>query len=165
MEQQEKKYLVNSFTDIERKLQDVDAQIIKQVVSTHYYGQHEGNDVEKFVEYADRVEIHTLKESNGQFTMTGHRPISDKLAGFAWLKNRGYKTANIVKMDYTEYTYKNGTVGLYTIDDALKSVILYYPPNEHAPIENEFGLGTAEVIAVPYNKYLDRLGKLRSITI
>lgn len=165
MEHQEKKYLVDSFADIEKILKHVGAKKGKEVVAIHYYGQHKGNDVEKFVEYEDRCEIHILKESNGRFTLTEHSPIPDKEAGIAWLKSRGYTTANIVKMAYTEYEYKNGTVGLYIIDDFLHSVILYYPPGAHEAIEKEFGLQTAKVISVPYNKLLEQLGRLRSIQL
>lgn len=165
MKPQEKKYLVDSFADIQKILKRVGAKKGKEVVAIHYYGQHKGNDVEKFVEYTDRYEIHVLKEQNGRFTLTEHSPIPDKEAGMAWLKSRGYTMANIVKMAYTEYGYKDGTVGLYTIDDFLKSVILYYPPGQHETIEKEFGLQTAEVIRVPYNKLLEQMSRLRSMQL
>ncbi|HKZ35546.1 MAG TPA: hypothetical protein VJ242_02415 [Patescibacteria group bacterium] len=165
MKPQEKKYLVSSFTKIENKLARIGAKKVKEVISVHYYGQHSGNDVEKFVEYADRVEAHVLKESGGQFTMIKHEEIPDKNSGLGWLRNQGYKTMNIVKMAYREYSYKNGTVGLYTIDDFLLSVILYYPSGQHEAIEKEFGLERAEVISVPYNKFLDQLGRLRSTNL
>ena len=162
MKHQEKKYRVDSFTEILKLLNEKGAKKEKEIISTHYYGQHRSNDVEKFVEYSDRFEIHILKETDGRFTMTEHRPIPDKNAGLDWLKNRGFTTVNIVKMAYAEYTYKNGTVGLYTIDDFLYSVILYYPSNQHKVVEKEFDLSTAEVITFPYNKYLAKIGRLRS---
>ncbi len=165
MEPQEKKYRVESFAGIQNKLSEASAKKGREIVSTHYYGEHESNDVEKFVEYVDRYEVHALKESGGRFTMTEHKPIADKAAGIAWLKGKGYTTANIVKMAYTEYEYKNGTVGLYTINDFLKSVILYYPPPQHEAIEKEFGLQNAEVIAVPYNKYIEQMGRSQSMHI
>lgn len=165
MKPQEKKYLVDSFTAIQKILNEKGAKKEKEIVSTHYYGQHIGNDVEKFVEYVDRFEVHVLKENDGRFTMTEHRSIADKDEGITWLKGKGYETANIVKMAYVEYVYKNGTVGLYTIDDFLHSVILYYPPEEHESIEKKFGLENAEVITVPYNKYLEQLGRLRSMKL
>lgn len=165
MELQEKKYLVDSFENIQRFLDEKSAVKGKEITATHYYGEYAGNDVEKFVEYADRYETHVLKEQNGRFTMTEHAPITDKDAGMAWLKKKGYTTANLVKMVYTEFTYKNGTIGLYVIDDFLHSVILYYPPGEHETIEKEFGLENAEVITIPYNKYLNQLGRLRSINL
>ena len=161
MKSQEKKYLVDSFTAIEKLLKEKGANIKQEIVSTHYYGQHTGNDVEKFVEYVDRYEVHALKEEDGKFTMTEHKQIADKNTGIAWLKGKGYTNANIVKMVYTEYEYKDGTVGLYTINDFLKSVILYYPPDQHAVMEKEFGLQNAEVITIPYNKYLEHLGRSR----
>ena len=165
MQPQEKKYLVDSFTGVEKKLEEVGAKKGKEVVAVHYYGQHESNDVEKFVECADRVEIHFLKETNGKFTLTEHSPIVDKEMGMVWLKRRGYTTANIVKMVYTEYAYKGGMVGLYIIDDFLHSVILYFPPDQHKEMEKKFGLGRAEQITVPYNKYLEKFGKLRSMPL
>lgn len=165
MERQEKKYLVDSFSNIQKTLDRAEAKKGQEIVAIHYYGQHKGNDVEKFVEYTDRYEIHILKESDGRFTLTEHSPIPDKEAGIAWLKGRKYTTANIVKMAYTEYEHKNGTIGLYIIDDFLHSVILYYPPGAHEAIEKEFGLQTAKVITVPYNKLLEQLGRLRSMQL
>lgn len=165
MERQEKKYRVESFAPTQQHLTEKGAEAGPAIVATHYYGVHEGNDVEKFVEYADRCEIHVLKEQDGKFTMTEDRKIANKDEGIAWLKSRGYTTANIVKMDYMEYSYNDGTVGLYTIDDFLRSVILYYPSNQHDALEKEFGLQSAEVIRVPYNKYLEQLGRLRSLKL
>ena len=138
---------------------------MKEIVSTHYYGEHKGNDVEKFVEYADRCEIHILQEQDGKFTMTEHRSITNKDEGFSWLKSRGFTTANIVTMAYTEYEYKEGTVGLYVIDDFLSSVILYYSPEKLEAMEKEFELEHAEVISLPYNKYMNTLGKLRTMKL
>ncbi len=162
---QEKKYFVKSFDTIRNKLIQVGAKKIREVTSVHYYGVHEGNDVEKFVVYPDRCEIHKLLESHGKFTMKEHAVIVNKNAGIAWLKNRGYKIANIVRMDYTEYAYSDGTIGLYILDDDLYSVILYFSSDHHEKIEKEFGLQKAEVITLPYNKYLGMLGKLHSMEL
>jgi hypothetical protein len=156
---------VESFANIESMLNEKGATKGKEVVTMHYYGQHEGNDVTKLVEYADRFEIHQLKETNGQFTFLPHIPVASKDAGLQWLKDKGYTTVNIVKMANTDYPYKNGTIGLYVIDDFLHSVILYYPPEDHEAVEQEFGLENAEVIILPYNKYLDKLGRLRSMKL
>lgn len=161
----EKKFRIESFERIKEFLKNAGAKEVKRVTSTHYYGEHEGNDVEKFVVYPDRTEIHVLKESDGKFALTESKPIAGKEEGFAWLKSRGYTKANIVDMNYTEYAYKNGTVGLYVIDNVLRSVILYYPKEKHEAMEKEFGLETAEVIAVPYNKYLASLSRLRTIVL
>lgn len=165
MKHQEKKYLADSFTTIQKILKKKGAKMKQEIVSTHYYGQHEGNDVEKFVEYEDKYEVHALKEEGGRFTMTEHKLITDKEAGKAWLKGKGYTKASIVKMAYTECEYKNGTVGLYTINDFLRSVILYYPPDQHEEMEKEFGLDNAEVITVPYNKYMEQMGRSRSMKL
>lgn len=157
MKPQEKKYRVSSFDPIRGLLHHKHAPIIKTVDSTHYYGEHSGNDVEKFVEYPDRYEIHILKEHNGMFTLTEHARIPDKHAGFSWLKKKGYSKANIVSMHYTEYSYKNGTIGLYTINKILLSVILYYLQTDIDIIEHELGLQNCEIISVPYNIYVKRL--------
>lgn len=165
MEHQENKYLVRSFDETLRILQEKGARQINHIISVHYYGKHKGNDVEKFVEYPDRYEIHVLKEENGRFTLTEHSQIADKHAGIAWLKSKKYRSADIVKMDYTEYAYNDGTVGLYMIDDFLRSVILYYPSDQFENVEKELNLQHAEPITVPYNKYLEQLGRLRSIQL
>jgi len=165
MKPQEKKYRVDSFTNILKLLQEKGAKKGKEAITTHYYGEHKSNDVEKFVEYTDRYEVHILKESNGKFTTIEHSRIADKDTGITWLKKRGFNTANIVKMVYTEYSYKKGTIGLYTINDFLHSVILYYPSDQHKAMEKEFGLNSAEVISIPYNKYLERMGRLQSINL
>lgn len=165
MEHQEKKYRVDTFDSVKKKLKQVNTSNIREVISTHYYGEHKGNNVEKFVEYPNRVEIHILKESDGKFTLIKRREIKDKNIGFTWFKARGYKTINIVKIVSTIYKYKDGTVGLYIIDDFLHSVILYYPPDQHAIVEKEFGLDKTEVISVPYNKFLYRIGRLRSMRL
>lgn len=137
MTPQEKKYRVDTFDRIHKKLDEVGAKKIREIISVHYYGVHKGNDVEKFVVYPDRCEIHTLKESDGKFTMTEHSLILDKDAGFAWLRGRGYTSANIVDMNYTEYAYRDGTIGLYVIDGFLYSIILYYSGDLLDAIEKE----------------------------
>lgn len=162
MASQEKKYVVGSLGHIRTKLLAFGATRNRVVTSVHYYGVHEGNDVEKFVVYPDRSEIHILKESNGTYTLTDHRTISDKAEGLRWLKNRGYTMVNIVSMEYEEYAYRGGIVGLYMIDEFLPSVILDFPPDQHGAIEKEFGLDKQEVISVPYNTYLGVLGRLRT---
>lgn len=162
---QEKKYRVSSFAPVYAFLLAQQSQKIKTVDSTHYYGDHEGNDVEKCVEYPDRCEIHILKEEGGTFTLTEHRQITSKQEGFAWLRERGYTTASIVHMQYEEYAYKGGTVGLYTINNSLLSVILYYLPGELDAIEKDLNLQDAEVIRVPYNIYLKTMGMGTSIQL
>jgi hypothetical protein len=161
----EKKYQLDSFTPILKIIKEKKLIKLKEVASVHYYAKHEGNDIEKFVEYPDRVEVHVWKEVNGEFTPTENFLIKDKSEGLAWLKRRGNKIANIVKMDYTEYEYKNGTVGLYTIDDFHHSIILNFSEGEHENVEKDFGLQKAETITVPYNKMLEKMGKLRSINL
>jgi hypothetical protein len=165
MTMQEKKYRVDSFDGTIRLISDNKAAFVKHVVSTHYYGDRVGNDVEKFVTYPDRTEIHILKEHDGTFELTHHEQIEGKAAGLRWLKSLGYTKAAIVDMDYTEYAYAGGTIGLYLIDNVLRSVILTYPVESHRSMEEKFGLSNADVIAVPYNKYLAKDGHLRSLDL
>lgn len=63
-------------------------------------------------------------------------------------------------MTYTDYAYKKGTVGLYTINEILRSIVLFYPLNTLLAVEKEFILQDTLVITVPYNTYLDQIGKL-----
>lgn len=165
MNHQEKKYRVESFDDVLKILRAKDSQKIHEVSSIHYYGVHEGNDVEKFVVYPDRTEIHSLKESDGKYILTDHRTITNKEEGLQWLKDQGYKRTNIVRMEYEEYGYRDGIVGLYTIDNFLHSIILDFLPDQHGDIEKEFGLTGTEVITVAYNKYLGMLGRIRSMEL
>lgn len=67
-------------------------------------------------------------------------------------------------MDATDYEYHGGIVGLYIINDFLNSVILDFPVSEHQDMEQVFGLNKAKVISVPYNKYLDSIGKSRLLS-
>lgn len=161
MNRQEKKYRIKSFTEILKLLKETGAKKVKETTTTHYYGEHTGNDVEKFVEYDDRCEIHILKETQGRFVLTKREKISNKSEGLQWLKDHGYSICNIVKMTYSEYKYKSGMIGLYVVEDFIYSVILYYPLTQHEEMEKVFGLTETEVIEVPYNKYLDMLGRLR----
>ena len=165
MKLQEKKYQVDSFDPILELIKEKGLKKLKEVTSVHYYGKHEGNDVEKFIEYPDRVEIHIFKEKDGKFIPTEEFLLKNKDEGFDWLKERGFKEVNIVKMDYVEYAYKNGAVGLYTIDDFHRSVILNFPEGGHEVMEKEFGLQNVELITVPYNKLLEKMGKLRSLSL
>lgn len=165
MKHQEKKYLVDSFTNVQKILNDSGAKKVKEVVSTHYYVEQEGNDVVKLVKYSDRNEIHILKESQGKYSLTENIPVESTEAGLKWLKNKGFKVVNLVKMEYADYEYKNGIVGLYVINDFLQSVILDYVDGQHDAREKEFGLNSSQVINVPYNKLLEQMGRLQSVKL
>jgi len=162
MKHQEKKYQVKSFDQVKKVLDRLGVKKSGEVVTNHYYGQHEGNDVTKLVEYKDKNAIHILKEKDGKFDLVESIPVESVKAGLKWLRDKGYKVVNLVKMANVDYEYKGGQVRLYTIDDWLKSVILDYPEGEHKTIAQEFRLEIAEVIKIPYNKQLEEVGKLRS---
>lgn len=161
MKHHEKKYKVDSFDDIEAKLKGLGAKKVKATTSTHYYVQQESNDVIKLIHYSDRDEIHILKEASGTFSLVENIPVKELSEGFQWLRDKGYQSVDVVKMDYVDYEYNDGIVGLYVINDTLRSIILDFPKHEHSEIEKLFGLGNAEIIAVPYNKYLKSVGQLR----
>lgn len=165
MKHQEKKYQVESFDQVKKILDKLGIKKSEESITNHYYGQHKGNDVVKLVKYADRNEIHVLKESEGKFSLEESLPMENTEEGLKWLKDKGYKVVNLVKMANVDYEYKGGLVRLYVIDDWSHSVILDYPEGKHEAIEKEFGLETAEVISVPYNKQLEQMGKLRSMRL
>ncbi len=158
MKHHEKKYRVSDFEGIQAKLKELGAQKVKNTSSTHYYAQQASNDVIKLVHYTDRDEIHVLKETDGTFSLAETITVKDIDNGFEWLKRKGYTTVDVVKMDYVDYGYDDGVVGLYTINNNLHSVILDFPKNKHTKIEEVFGLDEKEVIAIPYNKYLQQKG-------
>lgn len=163
MKYQEKKYKVDSFSKIKKILEEKGVRANREVLSTHYYSQQESNDVVKLVKFSDKNEIHKLEESNGRFNLKENIPMESAEEGFEWLKNKGYKTVNVAKMANTDFEYKGGIVGLYLIDDFLHSVILDFPEGQAGAIEREFGLSNAEVINIPYNKYLEKIGKLKTV--
>ncbi len=165
MKHQEKKYQVDSFAEIERILKKVGAKKGKTVVSTHYYAQQQGNNVVKSVEYANRNEIHILKESKGKFTLREKIQLENTQTGLRWLQNKGYTAVDLVKMENTDYEYKGGVVGLYIIDDFLHSVILDFPHRQCMMVEKELSLETTKVISVSYNKLLEQIGRLRSMKL
>lgn len=165
MKHQEKKYRVDSFAKVQKILDESGAKGKETIVTTHYYARKEGNDVVKLVEYSDRNEIHILEESNGKFSLKEKIPVENTDAGLQWLKDKGYGTVDLVKMEYTDYEYKGGIVGLYVINDFLYSVILDFPSEQHEEMEKEFGLKAADVVSLPYNKFLEQIGQLKSMSI
>ena len=165
MKYQEKKYKVDSFVTISKLLNEKGAKNEKEVVTMHYYTQQPNNEVVKLVEYDNRNEIHMLTESNGKYLLKQKIPVLTLRQGLKWLKDKGYKIVDLVKMVYTDYEYKNGIVGLYVINDFLYSVILDFPEEQLKTIENEFGFSNIEIINIPYNKLLDQLGRLHSMDL
>ena len=68
-------------------------------------------------------------------------------------------------MQHTDYKYKDGLVGLYTINKDLISVILDFPEGQHNEVAKALGLENAELIEEPYNKYLEHQGKLSVVSL
>lgn len=163
MKHQEKKFLVDSFSSILLKLRELGCHPKPEKTSTHYYTHQARNDVVKLVADNRDYEVHVLKEANGKFTLTERIPLNSKEADFDWLKRKGYQAVDVVKMSYTDYIYQEGTIGLYTINNFLCSVILDFPEGEHEEIIELLELAAAEPLTVPYNKYLAALGKLKTI--
>jgi len=160
MKHQEKKYRVDSFNEIEKRLLEKGAIKGNEKTTSHYYADLSGNDVAKLVSKTDRCEIHILKELDGKFTLTESIPTNDVESGLQWLRDKGYTKVSKVKMINTNYEYKEGIIGLYIINDFLYSVILDFPEGLHESIEKEFDLESSEVISLPYNKYLLQKGEL-----
>ena len=124
MKQQEKKYRVDSFTKVLEILSKNNAKKKQEIINIHFYTQKEGNDVVKLVKYRDQNEIHILDEIDGKYILKQKIPMKSTEEGLRWLKDKGYKMVDIIKMTYTDYEYKGGIIGLYTINDFLYSVIL-----------------------------------------
>lgn len=162
MKYQEKKYEVKSFDEIIEILDKLGAKKVGGKTTEHFYGQHKGNNVVKLVKYADRDEIHVLKEVGGKFSLVESNSMKDTKEGLQDLKNRGYEAVDVIKMENTDYEHKGGLVRLYLIDDFLPSVILDYPEGKHEDVEKELSLEDANRISIPYNKQLKKLGKLRT---
>jgi hypothetical protein len=161
MKHHEKKYLVKDFDDIQARLNAVDAKKVKSDSSLHYYAKQRGNDVVKLVKYQGKNEIHVLTETNGTFALKNNLPVKDTADGLKWLKDNGFTKIGLVKMDNTDYTFGAGIVGLYAINDFLHSVILDFPVDQHLKMQKVFGLDDAKMIEVPYNKYLEKIGRLK----
>lgn len=165
MKHLEKKYLVKDFADIIKRLAEVGAVKQAESISTHYYTDQANNDVVKLVEGASGFSIHELTSVEGKFELIQSIPLEDRQAGLGWLKNKGYSRVGIVKMQHTDYEYKDGLIGLYTINDFLYSIILDFPDGEHDDMEQTFSLNNAELINIPYNKYLEQQGDLEWMDI
>lgn len=159
MKYQEKKYLVVNFDAILAKLRELKSDEIGHSISTHYYTKRKDNNVLKLVEKAGKFEIHELTENDGNFTLNKNITVESKQAGLEWLKNQGFADITVIKMEHTDYEYRGGIIGLYTINDNLRSVILDFPVEMHQEVAEELGLASAEVIKIPYNKYLESVNQ------
>lgn len=162
---QEKKYRVDSFTPILARLSELNSKKLGESSSTHYYAPQPTNDVVKIVEHADRCEVHVLEEDNGKFTLTQKIPLTGLKGGLKWLRRNEYHKVGVVRMRHTDYEYGDGVIGLYAINDFLHSVILDLPAGEHDAVAKELGVEGADVIKMPYNKYLEQMGRLELVDI
>jgi hypothetical protein len=160
MSKQEKKYLVNDFNTVTRLLKEAAAPVTLKTLTKHYYAHQRGNDVVKLVDYGDRIEVHMLKEEDGKFTLTDTIPVANLESGLRRLKDMGFTRYAVLTMEDEEYGYLNGTVAIYTVNGSLRSVILEFSAGAHDNVARALGLESAEVINVPYNKYLEQKGLL-----
>ncbi|MEK7599884.1 MAG: hypothetical protein AAB462_02525 [Patescibacteria group bacterium] len=166
MAHQEKKYRLASFDNIERVLAKANVAPMSTKSSTHYYAKQDGLGATKLVAHDDQTfAIHILDEKDGKFTLRETIPVKDKNAGFDWLKQHGFGEVDVVDMTNTDYEYKGGTIGLYTINSSLMSVVLYYPSSELNSVEQELGLTEAENITMPFNLYLQNQGQLKVVEL
>lgn len=162
---QERKYRVESFIPIKRRLEQLGIAGSKLKKTSHYYRQYEGNDVIKLISNKNKNKIVHLKENKGKFDLIESIQMESLEDGLNWMKEKGYSSVGLVKMENVDYKYKNGLVRLYIIDDWLYTVILKYPKGEHKSLESDLLLGKAETVKVPYNKLLKQLGKLKIIKL
>lgn len=149
----EKKYKVESFDEIVKKLSELDVIKLPTSESHHYYAKQDSLDVIKLVISLDKCEIHILEEKDGTFTLLDRIPVEGKDAGITWLKDHGFNDITHIKMVHSNYIYAGGIVGLYVINDKLNSVILDYPIRKQSEMARLFGLETAKLIEQPYNLY------------
>jgi adenylate cyclase class IV len=166
MAHQEKKYRVTSFDTIESVLAQANVEPTSTKSSTHYYAKQDGLGATKLVAHDDQTfAIHILDEKDGKFTLRENISVKDKESGLQWLRDHGFDAIDVVEMTNTDYEYKGGTIGLYTINSSLMSVVLYYPSSEHVRLEQELGLTEAENITMPYNLYLQKQGQLKVLEL
>lgn len=102
----------------------------------------------------EKCEVHIFKEQNGTFSLTNTVKVKDKNDGILWLKKNGFQEIMHIKMEHDDYEYEDGIVGLYIINDRLRSVILDYKPKKLQKMNKLFNLDKAETISQPYNQYL-----------
>ena len=161
----EKIYRVESFDAMYDKIAALKAQPTIDVRSTHYYAHLDSNDTIKMIDYGDRIEIHEVGYSNGLYSIDKVIKVSDITAGFAWFRDRGFNELDLLAMHDKEYAYGDGGFALYTIEGSIFSVILGYTSEQMPKMEQVFELGSAEQIAIPYNKYVAQTRKLRTVAV
>ena len=158
-------YRVDGFAEITQKLAELGVQKERESSSTHYYTVQPNNDVVKLVRHSDDCEVHMLKEESGKFTLTDRIRLKNVSEGVKWLRDNGYDRVAVVTMKHTDYLYKDGIVGLYVINGVLYSMILDFVPGEHTAIAEELGIEGADLIKLPYNKYLEQRGELEAVSL
>jgi hypothetical protein len=163
--QLEKKYRVASFDGMRAKIKELGAQPTLDIRSTHYYAHLDTDDTLKMINYPDRVELHRVSTKNGMHSIDEIITFDSIETGFAWFRDHGYDSLDVLKMHDEEYSYLDGGFALYTVQGDIFSVILGYEADKIADMEKLFGLTDAEEIHKPYNKYIAQLGKLQTIHI
>lgn len=161
--QVEKKYRVDSFTPILNAVQSLGATPTYEVTSQHYYAPLDSDDTIKMIDYGNKIEIHSLRTTNGLHSLDEVVQVKSIQEGLSWFAERGYDSLEVLDMNDKEYSYKNGGFALYTINNDVYSVILGYAEDQLAAIEAELGLQNARPIAVPYNKYMRTVGQVKTI--
>jgi hypothetical protein len=161
----EKKYRVDTFTPIRGTITRLGATPTVTLESSHYYAPLTTDDTIKMIDYGDKIEIHSLSTKNGLHSLNTVIPISTLEEGYAWFRKKGFKTLEVLNMHDEEYAYEDGGFALYTINHSVFSVILGYTAELLPMMEAEFELGNAEVIKVPYNKYMAAIGEVSTVIL
>jgi len=159
----EKKFRVSTFEPILAYIQQCHIPSTLEVRTTHYYAQLPTEDTLKIINYGDRVEIHRLTTTHGLHSLDEVIPLQSVEDGLQWFHARGYDKLDVLAMHDREFEFKGGGFALYTINNTVCSIILGYPEEDLASMEQALGLQSAEVISVPYNKYLAQLGMVQTI--
>ncbi len=161
----EKKLRVTYLDPTKTALQKLGAKLVGSEKTTHIYAARDDGNVTKLVVYDERSEIHELTQTSGTFELTSCHKVNSREAGIKWLKAQGYTKFRKIIMNSTTYKVLDGTVGLYTINSQLKSVIIDAPSNRRNELTKQLSLENSEVISLPFDQYLASRGQLDSFNL
>lgn len=150
----EKKFLVESLDSVLDKLQQLGAKASPGVSSHHTYADTEGPEIVKMVESGGNIWVHEMADRGGTFELVKTTPVDSKEAGLELLNLLKPTNIQTLKIDYINYYLENATIGLYTLNDSIYSVIIYSDPNYHDKLAKKLGLNNVETIEVPFNHLL-----------